>query len=164
MSIAGNDRRWLRPAAGVILAVVLAAGAVFVLATRGGGAGDEFEQAAETFHDKYDSLSQQLDQHLAQASGGFGDSSFSAAQQDARRLADAFVAYGDAIKAISFPEPAKPAAADLVKATDGGKLIMVNVAGFFTKSQMQRAVDEFGPQVESLIDRREGALRTALDG
>ena len=156
-------RRWILIGTGAAVVVLVVVVAV-VFATRGGGngPGDQFERAAKAFHDQYGPGSQQLTKDLQQASGGFTDAKYIAAQQDSRKLGDAFDTYGKAVKAIQFPDKAKSAAGDLGKATDAGKLVFVNAAGFFDKNQMQSTLDQYRPEVESALDKAEKALRAAL--
>jgi hypothetical protein len=120
------------------------------------------ERAAKVFHDQYGPLPTRIGASLRQAGGGFGDRKFLEAQQDARQLGDAFDTYGKTLKAIQFPERAKTAADNLTKATEAGKVVMVNAAGFFSKDQMQATLDQYRPQVEAAIDKEEKALRAAL--
>lgn len=160
---AGRRRRWIWIGGGAVLAVLIAAVAIVALVARGGsGPSGQFERAAKSFHDQYGPVSTQVSASLRQAGGGIGDSRFLEAQQAARQLSDAFDTYGKALKAIAFPERAKTAADDLTKATEAGKILMVNAAGFFSKDQMQATLDQYRPQVEKSIREDETALRAAL--
>ena len=57
----------------------------------------------------------------------------------------------------------KAPADKLTKATEAGKILMVNAAGFFTKDQMQATLDQYRPQLEKSIREDETALRAALN-
>ena len=159
------NRRWIWIGAGAALVVLVAAVVITVLATRDSqtdGPGDQFERAAKAFHQQYDTLAPKVADELGKASGGFSDPSFTAAQLDARKLGEAFDAYGKAIAAVAFPEQAKAAAGDLVKATQAGGIVWTNAAGFFAKDQMQATLDKYQKQVESALAEREQTLRSAL--
>jgi len=160
----GSRPRWLLPAIAAVLVVIAAVVTVVVFAVKGGnGPGDQFERAAKAFHDVYTPASKDMTEKLKLAAGGgFGDTSYTEATSDARKLGDAFDAYGKAVRAIQVPAGAKPAAEELGKATDAGKLIMVNSAAFFSAAQMQATLDQYRPQVEALVAKAEESLRAAL--
>ncbi|MFY1699307.1 hypothetical protein [Solwaraspora sp. WMMA2101] len=146
----------------VILAVVTVV--LVVAVTRGGGPADEFEQAAERFHSRYEPLARQLETNLDRAGAGMFDPGLATAQQDARALADLFDEYGTALAAIEFPADAEQAATQLTNAVEAGKILWVNAAGFFDKGPMESILDELQPQTEATIADREEALRQALGG
>jgi hypothetical protein len=163
MALLGSHRRWLWISATAVVVVAAAVVVVLVLATtRGNRTGVQFEKAAKAFHGQYNPVAEQLATDLGRASGGFGDASFLAAQQDARKLGDAYDAYGTALNKITFPEKARAAAAQLVKDTKAGSVVMVNAAGFFAKSGMQQTLGQYQRPVETAVDNDEKALRTAL--
>jgi hypothetical protein len=158
------NRRRIGVGAAAALAVLVAAVVVTVLVTRGGddSPGGRFELAAKTFHRQYDTFAPRVADGLAKAGGGFGDAGFTAAQQDARKVADAFGAYDKAVGAVAFPAGAQAPASDLRKVVQAGRLVWSNAAGFFEKAQMQDALAQYRPQVESAVAAREEAVRGAL--
>jgi hypothetical protein len=156
----GRRPRWLVPAAAAVLVVLVALVVTILVVAKGGdGPADQFEAAAKTFADTYTPAAADVGGKMT---GRFGDSSLGEAQQDARKISAAYDAYGKALGAITFPDGAKPAVADLVKATEAGKLVWVNAAGFFSGSAMKALLDNYRPQVEASVTKAEEALRTAL--
>ncbi|WFE29308.1 hypothetical protein O7623_09000 [Solwaraspora sp. WMMD791] len=151
--------------AGAVIVILAVVTAVLVVAvTRSGGPVDEFEQAAEQFHSRYEPLARQLETNLDRAGAGMFDPGLATAQQDARALADLFDEYGTALAGIEFPADAEPAATQLANAVEAGKVLWVNAAGFFDKGPMESLIDELRPQTEAAIAEREESLRQALSG
>jgi len=150
--------------AGAVIAVLAVAAVVVVVLARGGGPADEFEQAAEQFHSRYEPLAGQLATNVDRAGDGLMDAGLLTAQQDARALADLFVTYGEALAAIEFPAEAEQAATQLANAVEAGRVLMVNAAGFFSKGPMVSILDDLQPRTEAVIAEREQALRQALGG
>lgn len=158
-------RRWLPVAAvaGALLIVVAFVTVVLVVARDGGPAG-EFAEASDAFHSRLDQLSSSMEGHLSLAREGFGDPEFRKATTDAKALADLYDGYNKDVQAIEVPDAAESARAALLRATEAGRILMVNAAGFFSKSAMKTALDRLWPQVKTALTRAEDDLRAALSG
>ena len=161
---AGSRRLWLWPSAAAVLVLVVVAVVMLFNTEDTKGSSDQFEQAAAAFHDVYTPTAKDLTKQLALSgdSGGSGDKPNADATKDAGKLADAFAAYGKALSAIEFPADSKEAADELIRETTAGRLLMVNAAAFISIGEMQAALDQYRPQIETGVANAESSLRATL--
>jgi hypothetical protein len=159
----GNRRRmWIIASAGAGVVFMLAIVALLVFVPDRSGPADEFDDAAETFHSRFDGLHTRLISDVQAANSGMMDPSLAPVKSGANEIENVLETYANAVSAIVVPSTAVEARDRLIRVTQAARLMMTGVAASFSKGQVQVLLNGTWPSVVSALTETETALRAAL--
>jgi hypothetical protein len=155
-------RMWIIASAGAAAVFVLTIVALLVFVPARSGPAGEFDEAAETFHSRFDSLQTRLVSDVQAANSGMMDPSLAPVKTGANEIENVLETYANAVSAIVVPPQAVEARDRLIQVTQAARLTMTAVATSFTKGQAQTLLNGAWPSVVAALDESETALRAAL--